>query len=89
MQMLYHSECVVVVRFDVPASGGEGLTALTRGGYEIVDRRARREIFLEGLLAEHFQQGVQALVDSHPTDDALDEYIGRWTAVAPHPVALH
>lgn len=77
------------MRFEVPASGGEGAQALTRGGYEIVDRRARRGIFLEGLLAEHFQQGVQALVDSHPTEDALEEYIGRWTAVAPHPVALH
>ena len=95
MQMLYHSDSFVVVRFDVPAPGGTGSTqgdggpALTRGGFEIVDRRARREIFLEGALAEHFQQGVQALVDSNPTEEALDEFIGRWTASAQQPVTLH
>ncbi len=89
MHMLYHSDSFVVVRFEVPAPGGEGTPALTRGGFEIVDRHARREIFLEGRLAEDFQQGVQALVANHPTEEALDEYIGRWTAVAPHPVALH
>lgn len=89
MQMLYHSDSYVVVRFDVPAAGEPGQPALTRGGYEIVDRHARREIFLDGLLAEHFRQGVQALVDSQPTEEAMDAFIGRWTSLAQQPVALH
>ncbi|MCB1996372.1 MAG: DUF3567 domain-containing protein [Burkholderiaceae bacterium] len=89
MQMLYHSDSYVVVRFDVAGSGDPATPALTRGGYEIVDRRAGREIFLDGLLAEHFRQGVQALVDGEPDEDAMDAFIGRWTVLAQQPLALH
>ena len=88
MHMLYQSDSFVVVRFDVPAADGDG-AAPARGGYEIVDRHARREIFLDGLLAEHFQQGVQALVDSNPTEEAFDEFIGRYSALAQQPVSFH
>jgi hypothetical protein len=89
MQMLYHSDSFVVVRIDVPAEDAPGGGALARGGYEIVDRHARREIFIEGLLAERFRQGVQALVDSNPSEEAFDEFIGRWTALAQQPVTMH
>ena len=63
--------------------------ALRRGGYEIVDKFARKEIFIEGALAEAFQQGVQALVDQGPTEEAMDEFIGRYTLLAQQPVVLH
>lgn len=90
MQMLYQSESFVVVQFDVPAAGVvEGGMTLTRGGYEIVDRHARREIFLEGLMAEHFKQGVQALVDSNPTEEAFDSFLSGYCGLAQQPVTLH
>lgn len=88
MHMLYHSDSYVVVQFDVPSDGASEGT-LSRGGYEIVDRHARREIFLEGLLAEHFKLGVQALVDSNPTEEDFDEFISRYGALAQQPVTLH
>lgn len=89
MQMLYNSESFVVVAFDVPAAQGEGRQGGTRGGYEIVDKFARKEIFLEGAVAASFQQGVQALVESGPTEEAMDEFIGRFTVLAQQPVVLH
>lgn len=95
MQMLYNSENFVVVRFDVhaedAAAGADGSArpALSRGGYEIVDKFARKEIYLEGALAERFQQGVQALVAQGPNEEALDEYIARFTSLAQQPVVLH
>lgn len=89
MQMLYHSDSFVVVRIDVPADAAGGSPAPARGGYEIVDRLAGREIYIEGLLAERFRQGVQALVDSNPSEEAFDEFIGRWTVLAQQPVTLH
>ena len=52
MQMLYNSDSFVVVRFDVPAADGVA-PAPVRGGYEIVDKLARKEIFIEGALADH------------------------------------
>ncbi len=50
MQMLYNSDSFTVVQFSVPVEA----SALTRGGYEIVDKFARKEIFIEGRLAESF-----------------------------------
>jgi hypothetical protein len=90
MQKLYESDSFVVVRFDVPAAGAvDGAPAVSRGGYEIVDRHARREIFLEGLMAEHFKQGVQALVDKNPTEEAFDEFLSGYCGLAHQPVTLH
>ncbi len=86
MQLLYHSDNFVVVQVDVPAEGG----ALTRGGYEIVDKFARQEIFIEGALAESFKQGVQALVESRADSaDAFDEFIERYTQLARQTLAVH
>ena len=97
MQMLYNSDSFIVVRFDVPAPTALGAPGaadaaapiLGRGGYEIVDKLARKEIFLEGLMAESFKTGVQAIVDGEATPEAFDEFIGRYTALAQQPVVAH
>jgi hypothetical protein len=90
MQMLYNSDSFVVVQFDLP-SGQADAADLSRGGYEIVDKFARREIFIEGAIAERFKQGVQALVDAEggASQDDLDDYIGSYTQLAQQPVVLH
>lgn len=94
MQMLYNSDSFTVVRFDLPGAetgptSAGGAAPVGRGGYEIVDKFARREIFIEGLLAESFKQGVQALAETDPTEEAFDEFIGRYCALAQQPVTLH
>lgn len=87
MQMLYNSDSYVVVQFDVP-DAVEGV-APQRGGFEIVDKFARKEIFIEGAVAESFQRGVQALVEQGPDPQAIDDFIAGFTALAQHPVVLH
>ena len=87
MQLVYNSDNFVVVAFEVtPRQDG---TTPTRGGYEIVDKLARTEIFIEGDLAQTFQQGVQALVDRGPTEEDIDAFIGRFTGLAQQPVTMH
>jgi hypothetical protein len=90
MQLLYNSDSFVVVRFDVPADGPGGLG---RGGYEIVDKFARKEIFLEGLLAESFKAGVEELAErsgaAEPSVEDFDAYISRYTELAQQPLAMH
>jgi hypothetical protein len=90
MQMLYNSDSFVVVQFGLP-SGQADAADLSRGGYEIVDKHTRKEIFIEGAVAERFKQGVQALVDAEggASQDDLDDYIGSYTQLAQHPVVLH
>ena len=92
MQMLYNSDSFIVVQFDVPSDLGPDAADVPRpgrGGYEIVDKLARKEIFLDGLMAESFKTGVQAIVDGDATPEAFDEFIGRYTALAQQPLVAH
>ncbi|MEW6099506.1 MAG: DUF3567 domain-containing protein [Pseudomonadota bacterium] len=88
MEMLYNSDNYAVVEFRVPASEDEN-PALVRGGYEIVDKFNRKEIYLEGALAESFKQGVEALIEQSPTVEDIDEYIERFSSLMQQPVVLH
>ena len=87
MQMLYNSDSFVVVQFDVPGVAED--PGPRRGGFEIVDKLARKEIFIEGAVAESFQRGVQELVQQGPTEESIDEFIAGFTALAQQPVVLH
>ena len=88
MLMLYNSDNFAVVQIELPAGEGEASDGL-RGGYEIVDKFARKEIFLAGAMADSFRSGVQALIDSGPSEDEIDAYIGRFTSLMHQPVILH
>ncbi len=90
MQMLYNSDSYVVVQIDVPAD--DDSPDRTRGGFEIVDKFARKEIFIEGALADRFRRGVQELVTENPGNpdaERFDDYIAGFTASALNPVLLH
>lgn len=93
MHMLYNSENFAVVHFDVPSSlpgdvAGARATS-SQGGYEIVDKFARKEIFIQGALAESFKQGVEALIESGPSEEEIDDYIERFASLMQQPVVLH
>jgi Protein of unknown function (DUF3567) len=103
MLMLYNSDAFAVVRFDhegasdnaaspavegAPAGASEPIGGVLRG-FEIVDKRSRKEIFLSGLLAQSFQQGAQALSETNPTPEQWDDYIEGFTALAQQPLVMH
>jgi Protein of unknown function (DUF3567) len=88
MLMLYNSDSFAIVQFDLGHASGVG-SASPRGGYEIVDKLARKEIFLEGPAALQFKAAVDALVQTGPSEEELDELIGRYTALAQQPLVLH
>ena len=56
---------------------------------EIVDKFAGKEIFIEGTLAENFRHGVAALMETSPTEEEMDDYIGQYSALMQQPVVLH
>ena len=87
MHMLYNSDSFVVVRFDLPQPADAAADAPSRGGFEIVDKAAGKEIFIEGALAERFRQGVEALVEQgSPNEELLDDYIAGFTGLAQQPM---
>jgi hypothetical protein len=91
MNVLYNSDSFAVLQIEVAVDAGTSSSGaeLTRGGYEIVDKFARKEIFIEGALAESFKLGVQALIETSPSVEELDAYIGRFTPLMQQPVVLH
>lgn len=95
MQMLYNSDNFAVLQFDgasldAPVIEGGLNHALTRGGYEIVDKLARKEIFIEGAMAETFKLGVEALIEEgEPSEEEMDDYISRYSSLMQHPVVMH
>lgn len=98
MQMLYNSDSFAVVQFDMVQAGSTGLggeggsaesAPLSHGGYEIVDKFARKEIFLQGAMAESFKTGVEALIETQPSEEEIDDYIERFASLMQQPVILH
>ncbi|NKI96362.1 DUF3567 domain-containing protein [Rhizobacter sp. SG703] len=90
MHMLYNSDNFVVVQFDnTQGASAVREESLMRGGYEIVDKFARKEIFIEGALAESFKQGVEALIESSPTEEEMDDFLERFSPLMQHPLVLH
>jgi hypothetical protein len=90
MELVYNSDSYVVVQIELPAPPSGGVA---RGGYEIVDKFARRECFLQGIVAERFEAGVKELVsraaDEQPSVEAFDEFIAGYTVLAQQPVLMH
>jgi len=93
MHMLYNSDNYAVVQIETTAERVPHLSkeveGLTRGGYEIVDKFARKEIFIEGALAESFKEGVDALIENSPSIEEFDAYLEGFTGWAHQPVVMH
>ncbi|UXH78765.1 BTH_I0359 family protein [Roseateles amylovorans] len=95
MHMLYDSPSYIVVQFDVEVAPTLSDTRhpdhppLQRDGFEIVDKFSRKEIFIEGALAQQFQEGVEALIEQGPDVDDLDAFISRYACLGQQPVVMH
>lgn len=100
MQMLYDSESFVVVHMlpDVltSAPGADSDTEahtpipqLARHGFQIVDKRSGKELYLDGSWAEMFQQKILAWQRDAPTQEEVEETLDRYTGLAQNPVVVH
>jgi hypothetical protein len=62
---------------------------LARHGFEIVDKRSGKEVYLDGSWAELFQQQIVAWQVKTPTQDEVEETLERYAQLAQNPVVLH
>jgi len=81
MQMIYNSPNYCVVEF----TDAEG----SHGGFEIMDKSARREIFLGGALASRFRDQVNVLIAGEPSTEEVDDYLSQFQGLMQQPLTLH
>jgi hypothetical protein len=102
MHTLYDSDTYSVthmlanaVAADVPAEElkeGEQLLIvprLARHGFEIVDKRSGKEVYLDGSWAELFQQHISAWQLKTPTQEEVEDTLEQYAELAQNPVVLH
>lgn len=101
MNMLYDSESFVVVHIQtdehkqIAALNDSALSAspvaptLGRHGFEIVDKRSGKEVYLDGSWAEMFQQQLNAWELDAPSQEEVERILDGYTGLAQHPVLLH
>lgn len=93
MQMLYDSEFFVVVQIHAnaleDAAAQPVVPELARHGFEIVDKRSGKEVYLDGSWAELFQQRLSAWAEKTPTQEEIEDTLESYSGLANTPVLLH
>lgn len=96
MQMLYDSDSFVVVHMlpDADVNNGADNTSsatpqLVRHGFEIVDKRSGKEVYLDGSWAEMFQQQILAWQRNAPTQEEVEDTLDSYASLAQNPVVIH
>ena len=93
MQLLYDSESFVVVQIHANAPDESAprpvVPELARHGFEIVDKRSGKEVYLDGSWAEMFQQRLLAWQKVTPTQEEVENMLEGYSGLATTPVSLH
>ena len=93
MQLLYDSESFVVVQIHANAPDESAprpvVPELARHGFEIVDKRSGKEVYLDGSWAEMFQQRLIAWQKVTPTQEEVEDTLEGYSGLATTPVSLH
>jgi hypothetical protein len=103
MHMLYDSETYSVTHMlanAVPTESTSGASrdsasqslvvpTLARHGFEIVDKRAGKEVYLDGSWAELFQQHIVAWQLNTPTQEEVEDTLEQYAELAQNPVVVH
>jgi len=82
MNMIYNSPnyCVVEFKSDEEAFAG---------GFEIMDKTSKREVFVGGALAERFRANVRELIQAEPSIEEIDDFLSQFEGLMQQPLVLH
>ncbi len=98
MQTLYDSESFVVMHFlasAVPPLEGAHADAaalppqMPRNGFEIVDKRSGKELYLDGTWAELFQRQILAWKQHAPSQEEVEDTLEGYATLAQTRVCIH
>jgi hypothetical protein len=92
LHMLYDSESYTVVHLqptEDKAPLAPNVPTLARHGFEIVDKRAGKEVYLDGSWAELFQLQITAWQLNTPTQEEVEDTLEGYAELAQNPVLVH
>lgn len=99
MHTLYDSESFIVTHMladdalpQTPTADEGAATvppAMLRHGFEIVDKRAGREVYLDGSWAELFQQRLAEWQRETPTQEEVEDTLSQYAELAYLPLYVH
>jgi len=67
----------------------DGVPVMARHGFEIVDKRSGKEVYLDGSWAELFQQHILAWQVNTPTQEEVEGTLEQYAELAQNPVVVH
>lgn len=62
---------------------------LARHGFEIIDKRSGKEVYLDGSWAELFQQHISAWQQKTPSQEEVEDTLEQYAELAQNPVVVH
>jgi hypothetical protein len=92
MNTLYDSETYSVTHMmanDETDMRPNGPPILARHGFEIVDKRAGKEVYLDGSWAELFQRHIMAWQVNTPSQEEVEDTLEQYAELAQNPVLVH
>ena len=93
MNLLYESDAFAVMHVlaNAPAETPPATSPplLERHGFEIVDKRSGKEVYLDGSWAELFQQRLDGWQQKTPTEEEIEEILESYAELAQMPVVMH
>jgi hypothetical protein len=90
MQMLYDSDAFVVVHLQANAPAeGEKPPQVVRHGFEIVDKRSNKEVYLDGSWADTFQRQINAWQLHTPSQEEVESTLASYAGLAQNPLVIH
>ena len=101
MQTLYESDSFSVTHMlanapdaatgpvDGAVEGAKPVLSLARHGFEIVDKRVGKEVYLDGSWAELVQLQIAAWQAKTPTQEEVEDTLDSYACLAQNPVLVH
>ena len=96
MHLLYDSDSFAVMQIQANAESAEANASaapahplMARNGFEIVDKRSGKEVYLDGSWAELFQQRLDGWQQKTPTEEEIEDILESYAELAQMPVVMH
>ena len=91
MNTLYDSDTYIVNHLlpEPEAEVRAEQPVLLRHGFEIVDKRSGKEVYLDGSWAEMFQIQITAWQQSTPSQEEVEDTLEGYAELAQMPVVMH